>query len=140
MVVVQTRVCQICSKRPAKYVCLECGRIICEVCLEPQTWVCSDCYGYLEGESRRFWIFQSPFFRLLLLSFLLIFIGVVFILISVLMGTPVSAGVVVILGPIPIILGAGPYATLALALAVVLTILSIVMFFLFRRGRKRDHN
>jgi len=92
---VQTRVCQICSKRPAKYVCLECGRIICEVCLEPQTWVCSDCYGYLEGESRRFWIFQSPFFRLLLLSFLLIFIGVVFILISVLMGTPVSAGVVV---------------------------------------------
>ena len=136
----QTRVCQICSKRPAKYVCQGCGRIICEGCLELQTWVCSDCYGHLKDESRRLWIFQSSLLSLLLLSFLLIFIGVVFIVISVLMGTPVSAGVVVILGPIPIILVAGPYATLALELAVVLTVLSMFMFFLFRRGRNQDHD
>jgi len=136
MVVVQTRVCQICDKRLAKYVCQGCGRIICEVCLEPQTWVCSDCYSHLKEESGGFWVFQSSLFRLLLLSFLLIFIGVVFMVISVLMGTPVSAGVVVILGPLPIILGVGSYATLALVLAVVLTISSIVMFFLFQRGRK----
>jgi len=133
----QSRVCQICRKRQAKYVCQECGRTICEACLEPQTWACSVCYGRLEEESEAPRIFQSFLSKLFLLSFLLIFIGVIFIVISVvLLGTPASAGVVLVLGPIPIILGTGPYATLALVLAVILTILSIVMFFVFQKRMK----
>jgi len=131
------RVCQICSERPAKYVCQKCGRIICEVCLEPQSWFCSDCYGHLKAQSMEFGCFQSFFFKLFILSFLLIFVGVIFIIVSaVLEGTLNSAGVILILGPLPIILGTGPYATLALVLAVILTILSIVTFLVFRRRRK----
>lgn len=130
-----------CSKRPAKYVCQKCERIICEECLETQTWVCSNCYAHLKEEPREFGMSQSSFFKLFLFSFLLIFIGVICIVISaVLLETPVSAGVVLIFGPLPIILGTEPYATLALVLAVILTILNVVLFFVFHRRRKLDYN
>jgi len=133
----QVHVCQICNKRTAKYVCQECGRMICEVCLELRAWVCSECYGQLKERPKEFGLRRSSFFKFFLFGVLLIFMGVIFIVISAfLLEAPISAGVVLILGPLPIILGTGPYATLALILVVILTILSIIMFFMFQKRRK----
>lgn len=47
--------------------------------------------------------------------------------------TSVSGGLIVFIGPIPIVLGAGPNASLALVLAVILTIVGFVVFFWLRK-------
>jgi uncharacterized membrane protein len=61
------------------------------------------------------------------------FIGIIFIVIaSVLPGT-FSTGAVIFLGPIPIILGAGPHLIWAIILAFALTILSIILFITVRK-------
>ena len=73
--------------------------------------------------------------RLFLLGFLLVFAGVVVIMVSALLGGngTVSGGAVIFVGPIPIILGAGPDAFLAIIIAAVLTLIGFVAFFWMRR-------
>jgi len=130
----RARTCEICGKRMARYVCQECGREVCQFCLEQNTWVCLDCYRRLEPETPRLEVFPwSTPFKLFLLSFLLILLGTIFITIaSVLPGT-ISIGVVVFLGPIPIIVGAGPHLVWMILLAFALTILGIVVFVTSRK-------
>lgn len=76
--------------------------------------------------------------RLLVLGFALMFIGVIVVIAAAFLQaqggqSSVSGAVVIFVGPIPIILGAGPYSFYAIALAVVLTIVGFVVFFLMRR-------
>jgi len=74
--------------------------------------------------------------KVFLAGFLLIFLGVIILMIAGLMGgTSQSFGLVVFIGPIPIILGAGKYSLLAILLAVLLTIFGIVLFVIFRKWR-----
>jgi len=130
----QVRTCEICGKHVARYVCQECGREVCQFCLEPNTWVCIDCYHSLKQEIPVLEIFPwSTPFRLLLFSFLLIFIGTIFILIASILPGVYSIGAIIFLGPIPIIIGAGPHLIWASLLAFALTILGIVLFITFRK-------
>jgi uncharacterized membrane protein len=46
----------------------------------------------------------------------------------------VSGGAVILIGPIPIILGNGPYSLTIIAMAVILTMFGLV-FYLFMRGK-----
>jgi len=73
--------------------------------------------------------------KLFLFGFVLMFAGVMVLVASALLGGDgtVSGGVVIFVGPIPIILGAGPYASLAVVFAAVLTIIGFVMFFWLRK-------
>jgi uncharacterized membrane protein len=73
--------------------------------------------------------------KLLLFGFLLMFVGVLVILASALLSgdANVSGGVIVFVGPIPIIVGAGADAFLAIVLAAALTIIGLVVFFWMRR-------
>ncbi len=73
--------------------------------------------------------------KLFLFGFILMFAGVVVLVASALLGGngSVSGGVVIFVGPIPIIFGAGPYASLAIVSAAILTIIGFVMFFWLRR-------
>lgn len=130
----RVRTCEICGKRVSRYVCQECGREVCQFCLEPNTWVCLDCYHSLKQETPVSEVFPwSTPFKLFLLSFLLILIGTIFTLIaSVLPGT-FSMGAIIFLGPIPIILGAGPHLIWVIILAFALTILGIVAFITLRK-------
>ena len=130
----RVRTCEICGKRVSRYVCQECGREVCQFCLEPNTWVCLDCYHSLKQETPILEVFPwSTTFKLFLLSFLLILIGTIFTLIaSVLPGT-FSIGAIIFLGPIPIILGAGPHLIWVIILAFALTILGIVAFITLRK-------
>lgn len=134
----QVKTCAICGKRPARYVCQECGRGVCEVCFEPQTWLCSDCYRSLKPQFQALKKFAWPIpFKLFFLGFFVILIGTVLVVIAaILSGETATAGAVIFVGPIPIILGTGPYFIWAMVLAVVLTILGIVMFIIWR---KRAH-
>jgi uncharacterized membrane protein len=131
----QVRTCKICGKRSAKYICQECGREICEACLEPHTWVCTECNKHLK--------LRTPFFqtdpwptpiKLLLLGFLLIFIGMLLIMITtVLYGTSANFGAIIFIGPIPIVLGAGPDSICAIIIAVAVTIVGVILFLLLRK-------
>ncbi len=131
----QARTCKICGKRAARYICQECGREICEVCLEPHTWVCTECYERVKLEAPLFEATPWPTpFKLFLLGFLLIFIGMIFVTITAfLSGTPANFGAIIFIGPIPIVLGAGPNPIWAIMLAVVVTIVGVILFLLLRK-------
>jgi len=75
--------------------------------------------------------------RLFLLGFFLMLVGVVFLIAAAaLQGNANASGALVIfIGPIPIVLGAGPHASLALLLAVILTIVGFVLFFWLRKTK-----
>ncbi len=73
-------------------------------------------------------------FKLFFLGFLLVVIGtVVVVLATTLFGETAGAGVVIFVGPIPIVLGTETYSTWTMILAVALTILGIVMFVIWRK-------
>ncbi len=60
--------------------------------------------------------------------------GMIFVTIAtVLFGTSATFSAVVFVGPIPIVLGAGPYSFWAIVLAVALTILGVILFFVLRK-------
>lgn len=134
----QVRTCEICGKRPARYVCQECSRGVCEVCLEPRTWVCSDCYSRLRPEAPspavEAFTWSTPF-KLFFLGFLIIFVGmVVMIIAAIFFGA--SAGAMIWILPFPpVIVGAGPYlySVWVAVLAVAVVVLGVVVFFALRK-------
>lgn len=129
------KVCEICSERAAKYVCQRCGRMVCKECLEPRAWFCSECCVRVKQEASLFeTISWSIPLNLFLFGFFLIFVGTILVMVAmVLSGTPATFGAVVFVGPIPIVLGAGPNFLWAIALAVVITILGTVLFIIWRK-------
>ncbi|MCD6537608.1 DUF131 domain-containing protein [Candidatus Bathyarchaeota archaeon] len=69
-----------------------------------------------------------------MIGFLLIFLGVILMFIAGLTGgTSASSGLIIFIGPIPIILGAGKYSLLAVILAVILTIFGFILYIFLRR-------
>jgi len=75
--------------------------------------------------------------RLFLVGFFLMFLGAVVLIVAAALQGDMSAsgGFVIFIGPFPIILGAGPHVSLALLLAVILTIVSFVVFFWLRKTK-----
>jgi len=132
----QVKACEICSKRPAKYVCQECGREVCQFCFEPNTWFCLNCYNHLKGETPELEYFpwQTPF-KVFLLGFILMFIGIIVTMVAtVFFGASISAGTFIWILPLPPIgFGVGPHAFWMILLAVALTILGLVLFIALRR-------
>ncbi len=78
--------------------------------------------------------------KLFLVGFVLLFVGVIVIMVSALLSgdANVSGGAIIFVGPIPIILGAGADAFLAMVLAAVLTIIGFVVFFWMRKRVPKD--
>lgn len=131
----QVRTCKICGKRTARYICQECGREVCEVCLEPHRWICIECYKRVKLETPPFEPLSWPTpLKLFFLGFLLIFIGIVLVTTAaVLSGTSANFGAIVFIGPIPIVLGAGPNSIWMIILAVAITIVGLILFLLLRK-------
>ena len=133
------KLCEICGSNPAMYVCSECGRSICSQCFVHDSWLCRDCLRRREQEYAQHDYETSStfplFMKVFLAGFLFIFLGTIILMVAGLMGgVSNSFGLVVFIGPIPIILGAGKYSLLAVLLAVVLTIIGIVLFLLLRKA------
>jgi len=133
----QSKACEVCGKRAARYVCQECGHEVCEICFEPSAWVCSSCYERLGKGAPRIFPWSIPV-KLFLLGFLLIFIGMVLMAIVAVFSGASNFGAVIFIGPIPITLGAGPQSFLAIVLAVALTILGVILFFAFFKQKEKS--
>jgi uncharacterized membrane protein len=72
---------------------------------------------------------------LFFISFAIIFVGMLLMAFGSLSNlNGASGGAIILIGPIPIILGGGPYSVVLIALAAVLTILGLVLFILRRRA------
>ncbi len=130
--------CEVCGRRAARYVCQECGRRVCERCLEPRVWVCLECYKRLQPEApvagASLW---SVPFKLFFLGFLLTFVGVVLLMVSGFLSGD-SAGFVWVLPFPPVVFGVGwPYSVWVIMLVIALTVVGIVLFVLLRKEVRR---
>lgn len=77
---------------------------------------------------------QSIGFKLFLAGFLLVFVGVVLLAASSFLSqSNASSSIIILIGPIPIIIGSGPDALLAIFLAGLLLVVSLVLFVFMRR-------
>jgi uncharacterized membrane protein len=83
---------------------------------------------------------SSKVFLLLIFGFILIFAGfAVLVISSFALGGSGSVGGVILIGPIPIVFGAGPDAGWLILIGVVITVLSVVSFLVLNR-RSRENN
>lgn len=130
--------CRVCGKMPATHVCQTCGNPTCSNCIDAASWTCYDCgrrpstAGGEVGYSQQFQFSLASL--LFLVAFAAIFVGTLLIALgSVPNSGTSSTGAVILIGPIPIILGTGPYSFPLIALSVGVTILAIVFFLVLRR-------
>jgi uncharacterized membrane protein len=73
---------------------------------------------------------------LFLLAFAAIFIGTLLVVLgSATNVSNASSGAIILIGPIPIILGGGPYSFELILASLALTVVMLVLFFLFLRRR-----
>jgi uncharacterized membrane protein len=74
----------------------------------------------------------------LFVGFVIIVVGVVFVVLSSALGEgSVSAGGVIFIGPFPIVFGVGPDAAWLIVISLVIAVLMLVLFFVWiRRGWK----
>ena len=81
---------------------------------------------------------SSRLLGILLLGITLVFVGIaVLVIASLVLGGSGSVGGIILIGPIPIIFGAGPDAGWLIAISIILTVLSVVLFLVLnRRNRK----
>ena len=93
----------------------------------------------LSEETSEAQVWTTPM-KLFFVGFLLTFIGFIVLIISTVLqeNSSVSGGLIIFVGPIPIILGSGPYAVFAILLVVILTIIGFIMFFLLRKQAFRS--
>jgi uncharacterized membrane protein len=128
--------CEICGNQEARFVCSRCGRRVCPQDFRQGRWLCTACEPSAQTGTPEFrsvspmglsWIFFA--------SFALVIIGIVVMMIaSFTQGHgQTSGGAVILLGPIPIILGSGPESTWLIALAAIITVIALVVFLLTRR-------
>ncbi|MEM1507366.1 MAG: DUF131 domain-containing protein [Candidatus Bathyarchaeia archaeon] len=139
------KICEICGKRQAKYVCQECGRKVCEQCIEPYDLFCLECYRKIEKSLRSSekieerMAFETLPVKVFFLGFLLIFVGMLITFLAALLsGLKNSTSLFLLIGPIPIILGAGEHAILLTIIAAIVTIMCVVIFVFLNKRRSAD--
>ncbi len=75
----------------------------------------------------------------LLLGIALVFIGIaVLVVVSLVLGGTGSVGGVILIGPIPIVFGAGPDAGWLIVIGIIVTVLSVVLFLVMNRRVRRN--
>jgi len=81
---------------------------------------------------------SSRLLGFLLLGITLVFVGIaVLMVVSLVLGGSGSFGGIILIGPIPIVFGAGPEAGWLIAISVILTVISIVLFLVMNRRARR---
>ena len=88
----------------------------------------------VDGENEQESSFSSRLNWIFAIGFVLIFLGVLFIAAGAMFGGgSTSSGVVIFIGPLPIVFGAGPDASLLVLAAVLLAAASLVAFVVLHR-------
>jgi uncharacterized membrane protein len=74
----------------------------------------------------------------LLLGIALVFIGIaVIVVVSVVLSGSGSVGGIILIGPIPIVFGAGPDAGWLTVIGIILTAVSVISFLILNRRQKK---
>lgn len=81
---------------------------------------------------------SQKFLTLLILGFSMMMMGLLFVAIGAVLsqGGSTSFSAVIFIGPIPIVFGAGPGAQWLILFAIILAVLSVIMFLTVRRKPK----
>jgi len=141
MIEMTSPLCQICGRNPATYVCQSCGRTVCSSCFDPSRWSCSDCVAKSIPRLAQTQVVSSFSLAnwLFFVAFAMIVVGVLLMTVGSFSGSNggYSGGAVILIGPIPIILGTGPYSLVLIALAAVLTVIAIGFVLFLRRKVQR---
>jgi uncharacterized membrane protein len=81
---------------------------------------------------------SSRLFGFLILGIVLVFVGIVVLVVaSLVLSGSGSVGVVIFIGPFPIVFGSGPNATWLILIGIVLAVLSVVLFLIINRRSKK---
>ena len=77
---------------------------------------------------------SSRLFGFLILGIALVFVGIVVLVVaSLVLGSSGSVGVVIFIGPFPIVFGSGPNVGWLILIGIILAVLSIVLFWVMNR-------
>ena len=77
---------------------------------------------------------SSKLLALLILGFTIVIIGIIIVAVGAALGDgSTSVGGVIFIGPFPIVFGAGPDAAWLIVISIVLAVVSVILFVLFRR-------
>ena len=82
---------------------------------------------------------SSRMFGLLMLGFLLVFVGIIVLVVASLMssGGSGSFGGVVFIGPIPIVFGAGPDSNWLIIISIIIAVVMVAFFAIYMRKARR---
>ena len=80
---------------------------------------------------------SNRLFTFLMLGIALVFLGVAVIVVASIVLGGGSVGGIILIGPIPIVFGAGPDAVWLIAISVVLSVISLVLFLIMNRRYRR---
>jgi uncharacterized membrane protein len=84
---------------------------------------------------------SSRLLGFLILGIALVFVGIVVLVVaSLAFGSSGSVGIVIFIGPFPIVFGSGPNATWLILIGIILAVLSIVLFLIMNRRLGRFSN
>ena len=131
--------CAFCGTRNASFVCHNCSRIACRECFDANRWWCANCSSQLGSATGHPSLQMPATWILFFLAFVMIFVGMLLMSFDpILNGGTVgtSGGVVILIGPIPIVLGSGPFSGIMVVLALVLTVCALIFFGVILRRRR----
>ena len=81
---------------------------------------------------------SGRFLALLILGFVLVLVGVaVLVVVSSVFGGSTSTGVVIFIGPFPIVFGSGPNAGWLIIIGIVLAVASVAVFLVMNKRYRR---
>ena len=134
-----SQLCDICGTQEARFVCRRCGKRVCLQDFRQGQWLCADCGPNAHSEGQVTNVSSMGLSWILFASFAMVFVGMILMMIaSFTQGDgSTSGGAVILVGPIPIILGGGPESTWMILLAAAITVIALVAFLPTRRKMYR---
>jgi len=129
-----TVLCEICGKRPAKYVCQECGRRVCQYCFDTYYEACKNCLKTIDERIELLSVEEDAnmdwTLKFIMIGFIVIFLGMILITIASFMTAQQTTGTFFIfIGPFPIIFGYGPHSFYLVILGILLFVIFICITF-----------
>lgn len=98
--------------------------------------ICEKLSKYANNESNM----SQKFLVLFIIGFFITFVGIIILIVAaVLSNGSTNFGALIFIGPFPIVVGAGPQATWMVLFAIILAILSIIMFLISRKEIKKTN-
>ena len=128
--------CDICGTEEARFVCGRCGKRVCLQDFRQGQWLCASCGPSARSEDAEVTSVPSVGLSwIIFASFAMVFVGMILMMIASFSegrGSG-SGGAIVLIGPIPVVLGSGPESTRMILIAAVITVIALVAFLLTRR-------